>query len=168
MANSSSVWNSTNSMPWPLRMLPPLPRIDDFSIALHGACWFSTLALKSGYWQMSIWEEDMSKTDFCMSNRQLYELTRFLLSVRCACHHLLSNGPGLHQSPLGNLSVLPGWHHFFLLAWEEHLRCLQEIFECLRVVQLKDSADKCTLAAPEVCNLGTALPKMVFYLIRYC
>ena len=40
----------------------PLPWIDDFLDALHGARWFSTLDLKSGYWQAPIMERDKEWT----------------------------------------------------------------------------------------------------------
>ena len=41
----------------------PLPRIDDTLDALAGVTWFSTLNLKSGYYQVEMEEED-KKTDF--------------------------------------------------------------------------------------------------------
>ncbi|GBN90817.1 Retrovirus-related Pol polyprotein from transposon 297 [Araneus ventricosus] len=42
----------------------PLPRIDDTLDALNGSQWFSTLDLKSGYWQVDIQHEDKEKTAF--------------------------------------------------------------------------------------------------------
>ncbi|GBM32083.1 Transposon Ty3-I Gag-Pol polyprotein [Araneus ventricosus] len=42
----------------------PLPRMDDTLDALNGSQWFSTLDLKSGYWQVEIQPEDKEKTAF--------------------------------------------------------------------------------------------------------
>ena len=36
----------------------PLPHIGDFLTTLSGSCWFSTLDLASGYWQVEVCEED--------------------------------------------------------------------------------------------------------------
>ena len=39
----------------------PLPRIDDTLDALSGNCWFSTLDMRSGYWQCALEESDREK-----------------------------------------------------------------------------------------------------------
>ena len=51
----------------------PVPRIDDLLDALHGAHWFTTLDLKSGYWQVPIQEQDKEKMAFRTSSGQLFE-----------------------------------------------------------------------------------------------
>ena len=43
----------------------PLPRVDDTLDTLAGSVWFSTLDLKSGYWQVKVAPEDREKTAFC-------------------------------------------------------------------------------------------------------
>ncbi|GFY16524.1 retrovirus-related Pol polyprotein from transposon 412 [Trichonephila clavipes] len=55
---SSSPWASQSS--W-FKDSYPLPRIDDTLDTLSGHKWFSTLDLKSGYWQVEIHPEDREK-----------------------------------------------------------------------------------------------------------
>ena len=43
----------------------PLPRIEDNVDALQGACWFTTLDLASGYWQVEVPPKVREKTVFC-------------------------------------------------------------------------------------------------------
>lgn len=46
----------------------PLPRIDSTLDELAGSTWFSTLVLKSGYWQVEAEEKDREKTAFSVEN----------------------------------------------------------------------------------------------------
>ena len=43
----------------------PLLRVDDSLNTLAGSRWFSTLDLKSGYWQVEVAPEHQQKTAFC-------------------------------------------------------------------------------------------------------
>ena len=133
----------------------PLPRIDDLLDALHGAKWFSTLDLKSGYWQVPITEQDKAKTAFRTSSGQLFEFNQVPFGLCNApatfsrlMDHVLA---GLHWETclfyLDNIFV-------FSSTWEEHLARLRQVFEQLRHDNLKLGADKCTFAAKEVNYLG--------------
>jgi hypothetical protein len=53
-----------------------LPRIDDTLDALGGARWFSTLDLKSSYWQVELAEEDKEKTAFTVGPLGFWECNR--------------------------------------------------------------------------------------------
>ena len=133
----------------------PLPRIDDLLDALHGAKWFSTLDLKSGYWQVPITEQDKAKTAFRNSNGQLFEFNHVPFG--------LCNAPATFSRLMDR--VLAGLHWetclfylddiiVFSSTWEEHLARLRQVFERLRHANLKLGADKCMFAAKEVNYLG--------------
>ena len=133
----------------------PIPRIDDLLDALHGARWFSTLDLKSGYWQVPIQEQDKEKTAFRTSSGQLFEFNQVPFG--------LCNAPATFSRLMDR--VLAGLHWetclfylddiiVFAATWEEHLARLRQVFERLRHAQLKLGAEKCTFAAKEVSYLG--------------
>jgi transposase InsO family protein/predicted aspartyl protease len=46
----------------------PLPHVSDVLEALHGAKFFTTLDLSSGFWQIRVREKDVAKTAFCIQN----------------------------------------------------------------------------------------------------
>ena len=108
----------------------PLPRIDDLLDALHGARWFSTLDLKSGYWQVPIMECCKEKTAFCTSSGQLYKFNQVPFG--------LCNAPATFSRLMDR--VLSGLHWetcliylddiiVFSTTWEEHLARLRQVFE---------------------------------------
>ena len=116
----------------------PLPQIDDLLDALHGAHWFSTLDLKSGYWQVPIMERDKEKTAFRTSSGQLYEFNQVPFG--------LCNAPATFSRLMDR--VLSGLHWetclfylddiiVFSSTWEEHLARLRQVFERLRHATLK-------------------------------
>ena len=131
-----------------------LSRIDDLLDALHGARWFSTLDLRSGYWQVPIMERDKEKTAFCTSGGQLFEFNQVPF---CLC-----NAPATFSRLMDR--VLSGLHWetclfylddiiVFAATWEEHLNHLHQVFERLRHAKLKLGAKKCTFADKEVSYL---------------
>ena len=133
----------------------PLPRIDDLLDALHGAKWFSTLDLKSEYWQVPITKQDKVKTAFRTSSGQLFKFNQVPFG--------LCNAPATFSRLMDR--VLAGLHWetclfylddiiVFSSTWEEHLTRLRQVFERLRHANLKLGADKCTFATKEVNYLG--------------
>ena len=133
----------------------PLPRIDDTLESLHGAQYFTTLDLKSGYWQVPIREEDKEKTAFRTSSGQLYEFNQLPFG--------LCNAPATFSHLMDRTLAGLAWNIclyylddiiVFSVTWEEHLERLRAVFERLRRANLKLGARKCHLAAREVSFLG--------------
>ena len=132
-----------------------LPRIEDNLDSLHGSVWFSTLDLKSGYWQVELEEEAKPLTAFTMGPLGFWE---------CECMPFgLTNAPTtfqrLMESCLGELH--PSWCIIYLddiivfsQTPEEHLYRLKVVFIKLRAARLKVKLSKCDLFKQQINYLG--------------
>ena len=122
---------------------------------LHGAVWFSTLDLKSGYWQVELEEEVKPLTTFTMGPLGFWE-----------CEHMpfgLTNAPAtfqrLMESCLGELHL--NWCIIYLddiivfsQTPEEHVHRLKAVFNKLGAAGLKLKPSKCDLFRKEIKYLG--------------
>ncbi|GFX27884.1 hypothetical protein TNCV_3083071 [Trichonephila clavipes] len=132
----------------------PLPRIDDTLDTLASNTWFSTLDLKSGYWQVELHPDDKEKTAFTTGQG----LWQFKVMPFC-----LRNAPaaieGLMETVLGGLSYeacLVYLDDIVIVgrSFEEHLKNIRLVLQELKEANLKLSPSKCYLFRREVTYLG--------------
>lgn len=132
----------------------PLPRINEVLDTLAGSKVFSTLDLKSGYHQVAMHPDDISKTAF-ITQYGLYEWTVMPFG--------LCNAPGTFQRLLDTLMMGLTWQTclvyiddliIFGRDYQQHYERLAEVLERLRRANLKLSPKKCHLLKRRVAFLG--------------
>lgn len=125
----------------------PLPRIDDALDSLNNACWFSTLDLASGYWQVEVDPKDRYKTAF-ITRQGLFEFN--VLSFG------LCNSPSTFQRLMDLVLADLQWTTclvylddiiVFGRTFQEHLVRLDGVLSKLRQANLKVKPSKCNLFA---------------------
>ncbi|GBM80234.1 Retrovirus-related Pol polyprotein from transposon 297, partial [Araneus ventricosus] len=131
-----------------------LQRIDDTLDALNGSQWFSTLDLKSGYWQVEIQPEDKDKTAFTTGQ----ELWQFKVMPFGLC-----NAPATFErlmetvlSGLTSEACLVNLDDIIIVGrtFEEHLNNIRKVFQRLQTANLMISPKKCRFFRKEVSYLG--------------
>ncbi|KAD2804980.1 hypothetical protein E3N88_38357 [Mikania micrantha] len=132
----------------------PLPRIDDLFNQLQGAKFFSKIDLRSGYHQLKIREEDVSKSAF----RTRYGHYEFLVMP-----FGLTNAPAVFMDLMNRV-----FHEFLdksvilfiddILVYskskEDHEEHIRKIPETLRQKKLYEKFSKCDLWLNQVAFLG--------------
>src|SRR5436305_338667 len=109
-----------------------------------GVQWFTTLDLASGYWQVEMNPEDVEKTAFATSFG-LYEflVIPFRLNYVSVIFQRLMNR--VLQEFLGDFIAvyLDDIIIFTKGTFEQHMNYLQQVFEALRITNLKIKLKKC-------------------------
>ncbi len=137
-----------------------LPRIDESMDSLAGACWFSSLDLLSGYWQLDIAEEDRHKTAFTVGSLGFYQCVR----MPFGCMNAPATFQHLMESCMGDL-----YFRYCLLylddiivfsrTYEEHLEWLEAVFSRLKEAGLKLKPSKCSFFQRELKYLEHIISK---------
>ena len=132
----------------------PLPRVDDTLDTLSGSNWFSTIDLKSGYWQVELAPEDREKTAFC-TQEGLFEFNVMPFG--------LCNAPATFQRLMDCVLAGLQWSSCLVYiddviiigrSFEEHLHHLQQVLDRLKSAGLKIQPSKCHFLQREVIFLG--------------
>lgn len=132
----------------------PLPRIDDTLDTLTGSKWFSTLDLKSGYWQVAVHPQDREKTAFSTGNG----LWQFKVMPFGLC-----NAPATFERLMETVLRGMTWKTCLVYlddviilgkSFDDHLKNIREILQKMREAGLKLNSKKCCFLQKEVKYLG--------------
>ena len=132
-----------------------LPWIDETLDSLQGSQWFSSLDLKSGYWQVEMDEESKPLTAFTVGPLGFYECKRMPFG--------LTNAPAtfqrLMETCLGDFNL-----HWCIIYLDDivifskdlasHLERLEAVFQKLEEAGLKLKPSKCELFWRQLAYLG--------------
>ncbi|UYV79514.1 hypothetical protein LAZ67_17002951, partial [Cordylochernes scorpioides] len=132
----------------------PLPRVDDALDNLSGARYYSSMDLRTGYWQIEVDEHDREKTAFITPDG-LYEFRVMPFG--------LCNAPATFERMMD--TVLKGLKWNICLCYlddivvygpsfEEHIKRLEVVLECLQQAGLNVNNEKCLFGSRQLKILG--------------
>ena len=132
-----------------------LPRTEEIFDCLHGAKYFTTLDMKSGYHQVEVEETHKERTAFTVGALGFFEYNKMPFG--------LCNAPAtyqrLMQECLGNLNMTICLIYLddviiFSDSFEQHLERLNIVLERLKSCNLKLAPEKCFFFQPKIKFLG--------------
>ena len=140
---------------WTKKDAYPLPRMQETMESMVGTRFFSTMDLKSGFWQIKMAKDSQQYTAFTMGSMGVYEFLRMPYRLSYA----LATFQRLMQNCLGELNLTYALIYLddvimFSRTEEEHLHCLQVVFARFLEHGLKLKPSKCHFLQDEIMFLG--------------
>ena len=132
----------------------PLPLVSSTLNQLGRSCYFTTLDLLAGYWQIALSPDSIPKTAFSTADGH-YEYLRMPFGLKTAPATFQKCMNLLYSSMLyRNLVVYLDDLLIYSETWEDHVKHLDEVLQKLESARLKAKISKCHFALPEVEYVG--------------
>ena len=140
---------------WTVKDAYSLPQIDKTHDSLQGSHWFSSLDLKSGYWQVKMDEESKPLTAFTVGPLGLYECKGMPFGLTSAP----ATFQRLMETCLGDFNLHWGIIYLddiviFSKDLASYLKRLEAVFQKLDKAGLKLKPSKCELFRRQLAYLG--------------
>lgn len=132
-----------------------LPRPQDIFDRLANAKWFSSLDLKSGYWQLEVSPEDRHYTSFTAGPLGFYQFVKMpfgLCNAGASFQRMMESCMGAEN--LSSCLLYLDDIVVFSETLEQHIERLDRVFTRLRDCGLKVNAKKCHLFKDKIKYLG--------------
>lgn len=132
-----------------------LPRTDDLLDALLGSRYFTTLDLKSGFWQFPIHPESRGLTAFHGEDGKMYQFTRLVQGMKTSSAEfqrridLILTGLTYDVCLTYIDDVI-----IYTATFDEHIRALRKVLMRLAEANMTLNLPKCRFAARSVAYLG--------------
>ena len=132
-----------------------IPKCPETMESLVGARYFSSMDLKSGFWQVKVSEDSCQYTAFTVGSMGVYKFLRMPYSLCNA----LATFQSLMQNCLGELNLSFAMVYLddmimYSETLEDHLTQLQALFNCFAHHGLKLKLSKCHFFKEEITYLG--------------
>ena len=140
---------------WTKKDAYPLPRMQETMESMVGTHFFSTMDLKSGFWQVKMAKDSQQYTAFMVGSMGVYEFPRMPYGLCNA----LATFQRLMQNCLGEWNLTYALIYLddvivFSRTEEEHLHCLWVIFARFLEHGLKLKPSKCHFLQDKITFLG--------------
>jgi hypothetical protein len=133
----------------------PLPKIDSCLDTWNRSCYFSTIDLRSAFWQVAMDDNDADKTSF-VTRKGCYKFNVLPFG--------LTGSPGTFQRLMDMILSGLTWDIslvylddviVFSRTIDKHITRLEKVFQRIHDAKLKIKYEKCKFLQSEVCFLGS-------------
>ena len=137
--------------------MAPLPHTDTFTVKFHGMKYFSKIDLSQAFYSLPLDEDSWDYTAFSVSTRGQYYYKRASMGLKTSANQFQAFIRFVFHGCETFLEIYIDDICVFTVSYEEHLRCLEIVFQRMTEYGLVVKLSKCSFFQESLTFLGYQL-----------